>query len=541
MRFKPRRVWMCGVVLATLASCQCEKKDVAFSAMIPKDAIGVMTVKDLSKLLVNLDGMVKRFSTGPAATFIAQGKIQLAQQIGFDPLSLPEWTKLGVNPEKGLAVAFHPTPTLLLAIKDAKLFEGEIQRVLKQQGLDQLTTSQHDGLTVTHLGVVQGGERVQYLIHGGYALVTGPFGDGSALSRLAKLPAEQSVQKATWFTELSKRAPKTADVLLLFDGARMSQLLGLVASAPLTLTKEGGFIGLSLSPTGIILDSFLGSEKAKAQKNFELTSTVPAAQLERYLPGDTMLAFKLRLNPVKLLEIVFASQPEVKVSYQKAMDQAKAIVGGDIEKATLQNFTGNAVMGLGLTNLAQPISQLMKKAQSPKFDDALRAHLWLQVKDGKALTKVVEQALTASKPNTPLRKSTVGSLSVLQFDSPEGVRVNLLWPLKQNDLLGVCLGATCVEDAQGRFEEKKPDLSKQMSAEARKLFDEAGLLLGYLHVGRIVEKLEKLDAAAFGEGGMMVKLILDAAIGPLKNLKELTTLVRLQPDGMVLQGDLRFQ
>ena len=44
-----------------------------------------------------------------------------------------------------------------------------------------------------------------------------------------------------------------------------------------------------------------------------------------------------------------------------------------------------------------------------------------------------------------------------------------------------------------------------------------------------------------GEGGMMVKMILDMAIGVVKNLRELTAVVRFLPDGLVCAGHLHIQ
>jgi hypothetical protein len=106
------------------------------------------------------------------------------------------------------------------------------------------------------------------------------------------------------------------------------------------------------------------------------------------------------------------------------------------------------------------------------------------------------------------------------------------------NLVGMCAGDQCTQVAAGMLEKKSPALVSKLSPEAGKLFAAESLLVGYLNFGQVLDAVSALDASAMGEGGMMVKMILDMAIGVVKNLRELTTVVRILPDGMAIAGHL---
>jgi hypothetical protein len=65
--------------------------------------------------------------------------------------------------------------------------------------------------------------------------------------------------------------------------------------------------------------------------------------------------------------------------------------------------------------------------------------------------------------------------------------------------------------------------------------------VSYLNFGQVLDAVSALDASAMGEGGMMVKMILDMAVSVVKNLRELTAVVRFLPDGLAFAGHLHIQ
>jgi len=97
------------------------------------------------------------------------------------------------------------------------------------------------------------------------------------------------------------------------------------------------------------------------------------------------------------------------------------------------------------------------------------------------------------------------------------------------------------EQAAALVAGKGKALPSRLSAGAGKLFDAPSLLVGYFDFSQVVSALSGLDASAFGQGGIAVKMILDMALGAVKNLGELTGQLRIEPDGMAIQTHLRIQ
>ena len=150
----------------------------------------------------------------------------------------------------------------------------------------------------------------------------------------------------------------------------------------------------------------------------------------------------------------------------------------------------------------------------------------------------MDQALSTAGDQLPATRSKAGQLQVLTFPGQHGMKFHAFY---HQNLVGMCVGDKCTQVAAAMIEKKSPALPSKLSTEAGKLFAADSLLVGYLNFGQVLDAVSALDASAMGEGGMMVKMILDMAIGVVKNLQELTAVVRILPDGLVFAGHLHIQ
>jgi hypothetical protein len=246
---------------------------------------------------------------------------------------------------------------------------------------------------------------------------------------------------------------------------------------------------------------------------------------------------KLRVNTNKLLELVFEKDPQAKAELDQVFAQAKEAVGSDVQAGTIQNLSGNAVVGLSLGKPDQ-INRMIANQGEGNIGSAFRLLTWVQLKDGAAWAGIMDQALSTAGDQLPATRSKAGRLQVLTFPGQQGLQFHVFY---HQNLVGMCVGEECTQVAAEMIDKKGPALPSKLSTEAGKLFAADSLLVGYLNFGQVLDAVSALDASAMGEGGMMVKMILDMAIGVVKNLRELTTVVRILPDGLAFAGHLHIQ
>jgi len=534
---------LCLLLISGLSCSKCEKGGASTMAgLIPGDVAGVLIFPDLSRTITDADVLIKKLSVGPVSSFVSQGKIELARLLGFDPFVVKDWNKIGVDPGKGLAVVLDPARMIVvLGVSDQKAFEAEIKKRMQDLvAADQVSTEKHGGVSITSVGTRIGDRtvpRLQYAFKGGYALMTAPGAGPGVLQTCATQNADQSLAGAGWFTKLSGKMPKNADVMLLVNGSRAEALLKPTDPELAANLKEGLVVAFDLAKDGLSLDSFLGLDAEAAKKISGFTTGVADAHLEKLLPDDTFAALKLRINTDKLLEMVFEQDPQAKAEFDQMLNQAKEAVGKDVQAGTVQNLSGNAVMGLSLGKPEQ-INRLVADQGEGDIGSAFRLLIWVQLKDGAAWAQIIDQALATAGEQLPASRSKSGRLQVLTFPAQHGVEFHIFY---DQDLVGMCAGNQCTQVAAGMLEKKSPALPSKLSAEAGKLFAAESLLVGYLNFGQVLDAVSALDASAMGEGGMMVKMILDMAVGVVKNLKELTVVVRTLPDGMAFVGHLHIQ
>jgi hypothetical protein len=531
-----------GLILVSGLSCsKCEKRGTAtIAGLIPGDVAGVLVFPDLSKTITDTDALIKKLSVGPVASFVSQGKIELARLLGFDPFVVKDWNKIGVDPGKGLAIVLdHARMVVVLGISDQKAFGAEVKRRMQElAAADQVSTEKQGGISITSVGTRIGDRtvpRLHYTFIEGYVLMTAA--SAAVLQECATQKADQSLARAGWFTKLSGKVSKGADVMLLVNGPKAEALMKERDPELASNLKEGFALAFDLAPDGLSLDSFLGLDAEAAKKLGGFTTGVADAHLEKLLPDDTFAALKLRINTDKLLDLVFEQDPQAKAEYDQVLALAKEAVGQDVQPGTVKNLSGNAVMGLSLGKPEQ-INRMIAGQGEGDIGNAFRLLIWVQLKDGAAWAQIIDKALSTAGEQLPATRSKAGRLQILTFPGQHGVQFHVFY---DQNLVGMCAGDQCTQVAAGMLEKKSPALPSKLSAEAGKLFAAESLLVGYLNFGQVLDAVSALDASAMGEGGMMVKMILDMAVGVVKNLRELTTVVRILPDGMAFAGHLHIQ
>jgi len=543
MKLKVLLVILCLLLVSALSCSKCEKSGSAtIAGLIPGDVAGVLVFPDLSKTIKDTDALVKKLSVGPVASFVSQGKIELARILGFDPFVVKDWSKIGVDPGKGLAVVLDPSRMIVvLGISDQKAFETEVKKRMQELvAADQLSTEKQGGVSITTIGTRIGDRtvpRLQYAFKDGYVLMTAADTGTAVLQTCAVQKPDQSLARAGWFTRLSGKVAKDADLMLLVNGPKAEALLREKDPELAANLKEGFIVAFDLAPNGLSLDSFLGLDAESGKKISGFSAGVADAHLEKLLPDDTFAALKLRINSDKLLELVFEQDPQAKAEFDQLFAQANESVGKDVQTGTVKNLSGNAVVGLSLGKPEQ-INRLVANQGEGDVSSAFRLLVWVQLKDGAAWAQIIDQALSTAGEQLPATRSKSGRLQILTFPAQHGMQFHIFY---DQDLVGMCAGDQCTQVAAGMLEKKSPALPSKLSAEAGKLFAAESLLVGYLNFGQVLDAVSALDASAMGEGGMMVKMILDMAVGVVKNLRELTTVVRILPDGLAFAGHLHIQ
>jgi hypothetical protein len=532
------------LLLAVFTSCsKCQKGGSAqLAGLVPGDTPVVVVFPDLSRTIADFNGLLEKFSVGPAASFVKEARSAMTQRLGFDPLRPEEWSKIGVNPGKGMALALWPGESIVIAgISDQSVFEAEVKKRMKELlAADQVSSSKVGGQTVTTIGTKLGTKtvpRLHYILTGGYALLSGSSDDPGRLAAAAAQKPEQSMAKAQWYSDLTGRVTKDADLMVMVNGRAAYPILKQPEPEAAEILKEGFVWAFSIASVGLSGEAFLGLDQEASKILDGFSANVKDAHLERYLPADTVWALKIRANTRKVIELLWQNDPGAKQEFEQALAQAKEQLGVDLRAGTIDNLSGNAVVAFSLGKPEQ-ISRAIASKGRGGMGEAFGMNFWIQLKDGATFTKLLEQALDTAGDRLPATRTKAGPVSVIAFPEHDGIQANVLY---HQNLLGLCLGKGCPETAGKLVGGKGPAFPSTLSAEARKLFESETLLVGTLKFGQLLDALSGLDASSMGEGGMMVKVVLDMVIGAVKNLREATAVVKSVPGGVAFKGHLRIQ
>ncbi len=524
--------------------CQGKKDTSSLVGLIPGDMAAVLILPDLSASARHLDSLLTKFSVGPLATFISQGKLELKRRLGFDVFDAKGWQAVGLDPGKGIALGLDPGRSLLVAgVADAKVFEGEIQKRMRDlAAADQSSTTKVGDLTVTTLSAKVGERsvpRLHYALSGKFALLCGPTGSPELLAAAAGQDRAESLAGAKWYNQLSGKVEKSADFLLFANGPVISKALAQTKPELAAAMGQGTALSFSLGPQGLSFDCFLGLVKAGSEKLVALTGNIKDAHLERRLPKETILAFKIKADLNKALEMIFAANPELKDEYKKSLELATRMLKVDVRQATIENMTGNGVLGISVSS-ADEINKLIASQARAGGDinAAFQMFIWAELKDGTRYKSLLDEIVTKAEERFPGKRTKEGPLDVISLPTEKGVEVNLL---DSGNLAGMCLGRGCPQVAARMITGQGGNLSTGLSAESKKLFGQPSLLAAAFDFGRVTDLLSKLDAAALGKSGMMVKMIIDMAVGAVKNLDQLTAVVLPRPDGVLFRAHLKIK
>ena len=196
-------------------------------------------------------------------------------------------------------------------------------------------------------------------------------------------------------------------------------------------------------------------------------------------------------------------------------------------------------MGFSLTS-PEKLNQVIASGgrDNEQINAAFKMFVWLSVIDGAALTTFVDKAVSNVGEDFPVKRAKEGPIDVLTMQTEKGFWVNLML---HGNTAGICIGEGCVQEAVSLVNAKKKHMAAGISSKAKELFNAPALVVGYLDFGKVVEALSNLDASLLGKGGMAMKMILDMAIGAVKNMKELTASISPEADGVAFRGHLEIQ
>lgn len=528
----------------------CEKGKTDLLTLIPADAPGAVVFPDLAGTVVKLRALKEKFSTGPLGLFLSSGHNELVSRLGFDPLKTEDLQKLGLAPAKGLAVVPAPFDRSFVAVgvSDRKLFEADLRRRMKELfAAEAIEDKKLEGLTVHSLGLKMGetfAPRLHYGFCGDFALLAGPDTAPEHLAALARLEAEKSLARAAWYKGLSSRMPERADLLVVVNGQK-AEAIQLQAATLKQYLEEGVAVGVALSPTGVSVEFFLGMDEKSAKRLNAFCEGVHDEHLERYLPASSVLAVKARANAGRLLDEMLSLEPRFSTDLKRALDDARQAMQMDVEAATVRNLTGNLAFGLSLgqaDNINSLLARVVEGQPPPEeAGGAFQVFLWAQVKDAGAYLQVIDKLLplAAEKSGLVHEPARSGSLEAIRLTGPEVPGEVFL--LHKGDLIGICSGRGCLETAAGLVDGQQKGVSSQMTPAAQALFERPSVLVGYANFSRMVDVLSSLDSSAFGKAGYMAKMVFGMVLTAVKNLKELTGVLRFEPGGMSMAGHLEIQ
>jgi hypothetical protein len=503
-------IFLFALPLSCKFCAKSEKTDLTM--LIPGDSALVVLLPDLASTIADLNSLLQRFSVGPVATIVNQAKIQAEKVMGFDPLNVEAWRKVGMNPEGGLAIFSDAEKNIfaVVSIENEKAFETFFLQKSKEIG------------------------GISHAIAGDHTWIGVELSSKETAARLQKLPATESLASAAWYRTLKNKNPKDADLLLAINPAAV---------------RNNPFPGFNYLKDGMLLSFSVDKDRLSAVEFFSLTPDfsskltglsegIPDAHLERTLPDDTAFIFKARLDPGKILDLVFGLHDRAKPDFEREMAMASEKLGGNMEKGLIRNLTGNGVLGISL-GTSERIGKLMGSGNPKDAAKAFKLFGWVQVKDVAAYQALVDKAIsTAPAAEVQINRSKLGALNVIDINTKDGLRTELL---SSNDLVGFCFGEGCAEISAKLLDGQAPNLTQVLSPQTKVTFSEPSAVAFMLNFDPILKIVSSLDAGLFGKGGIMVKMFLDMAMTAVRNLKELDIRILFSPEGMTLEGGLRLQ
>ena len=386
--------------------------------------------------------------------------------------------------------------------------------------------------------------KMLYAIVGDYALLGSAATKPERLAQLANLKKEQSLGNAQWYSSLMQQVSPSSDVFVVINGSR-AKSLDLPDPSLAQHVQDGLVVAISATAAGLSSQLYLGLDQASVQKLNAYSSAVKDAHLERYLPQDTVFALKLRIDPSQVVDELLDLDPTLRREYQTARKAAQEVIGRDLEKDSLRNLTGNLVAGLRLGDLQQVNQMLQRLARNENEVDAthqdpgaIQAFLWLQLKDANAWKTLVDKLLPVfSQASIQAKRTTARPLDTVQLIGHKiGFSTYLLqkenWPVRV-----LVWDAPCGQPTWFRIRRRR--CPRRCLSPVARYFAEPTLAVSYLNVEKITQILSGLDQTILG--GSMMQMAVGLIKNALQNLRELTSVIRVFPNGILYSNHLSIQ
>lgn len=289
-----------GLVLAlALGGCsRCGKTAAPTTGIdrhLPRSAEAVVVVPDVAVLGEKLK-ILQRLQI---ATFLAQlqgfGSAEqfvssIMSQVGIDLRKREEMEKIGLAPDKGLAVVIRPDDTAyaVIAVKDPSTFEKAIAHVAKAR-LGAGTTRKEGEATIFAKNETSPAV-LAMVVKSGYAFLSqGP--DVQALLQASNVTEADSLAKTEALSAGLKRLPSERDVYAFIPAAKPAGGKKDAKPTPVTLTASLTEKGLTLRSDAPMKDR---PEVLAAFKSQE------AVKLLGYVPADAFLMARFAGDPAAL-------------------------------------------------------------------------------------------------------------------------------------------------------------------------------------------------------------------------------------------------
>jgi len=533
--------WLLLPALLLLPSCSRQPRQAL--ELLPADTLLVVRLPDPAAAAGHLDGLLERLAQGPARLFLSQFRKELLRRLGFDPRNAEQWRRLGVDPAAGLTVGLlkDGQAVVVLGVTDrAALRKTLAARMKELAAADQSSSQQVSGVEVTTLSARVGTgsvARLRMAFAGRLLLLAGPAVSADRLAALAGQEREASLAAAGWFDELRERLPRKTDLLLVANpgAAAIPASAGTRSAA---WPDRGAALALDFGSGALAARLFVGLEAGRAGHFRALVEQVPDTHLEGKLPASSLLVLKLRADPRKLLGELGALQPERARELQERGKRLEKRLGREFLAATIDNLTGNLVLGIGLT-ARDSLGRLAGGEGAGADVDRLEQEAWLlawaELRQPQLFRQLLADLLRKVGEGFPGKQHRLGPLEVTEITTPQGRHLSLLLA---GNLAGLCLGKSCQQLAAGCLAGKAGNLAASLAKPARAQLNRANLASGLLRLDRLLEFVRHLDVSALGSAGSGLKALLQLAIAVLGKLGELGLAVEPVSAGGLLQVNL---
>jgi hypothetical protein len=288
----------CALLLVAAAGCaRCGTQSAAAAEdLLPARPSGALVTAPLGALVQHLAALIERAASLPGGEQLGEGRRAVAAQLGFDPLTRDGLLSAGLDPGRGVAVAFfegqtRPEFIASLPLQKPDLFLQTVQRLLVERAGFTAAAEQPREVKILE----RRGERVGVAVVRGYGLLARTRDPAASVAEARTRTLEQSLAKDAGLEAARKRL-----------GAQ-----DLVVWAPAGSAMPRRYTTRSLP--GDVAVSLQGSQQGLASRLF---AQLPPAQAERaqaalpggggplveLLPSDAPLRARLGVAPPRLLE-----------------------------------------------------------------------------------------------------------------------------------------------------------------------------------------------------------------------------------------------